>query len=386
MLASTLGSLGYSFSSMHSETDAADLPELSSFHIIILADTVSTDHSDDYHRDLDWALYLRSFNRDCYLLLVVDNQVNSCLCARAIESGINGFINIEASDFQTVLADRIEETLLRFSDGNTSGANDDTTWITNVMGIPARSKSMQDIVLRACRAASLDHPILIEADHTEGPFHLAQAIHKMDPKRSSCPFFAIGSDISDKISPLYPEAFCNSESFSNLINDYTQRLICSGGGTLVFEDLARLTPAVHEKVFHLLETKYCFTRLPSSPSSPVHKIRIIALTSQPLLPKVQEGQFHKELYQYLSQVQLRIPPLSERREDIPLLINYFIQKYARIYDRAITAVVPEVYTVLQTFAEREGFTGLENIIRTGLLLKKNDSILAPADLPGLEIK
>jgi DNA-binding NtrC family response regulator len=374
VIAAALKSLGYSFFSVDSEIDPVDLPSTRDIRIILLADKVSSEQDDHYQTDLRWALYFRNKTPDCYLLLAIDSQTDSGLCAEAIESGINGFINIDSPDFLTLLADRIEETLLRFS-----SAASDTAWITNVMGIPACSKPMQDLAFRACQVASLDHPILIEADHAEGPFQLAHAIHKMDPRRFSCPFYAIGSESSEEILSDHFSEYKNIDSFTTVVNDCVQRMIYSGGGTLVFEDISHLTSPIQEKVYRVLQKRNCLPNCNHSSCS--QKIRIISLTSQPILPKVLEGHFHKDLYRYLSRVQLRIPPLYERKEDIPLLINYFIQKYAKVYDRAITAITPEVYPVLQTLAEREGFTGLENIIRTSLILKSNNSIFSATDLP-----
>lgn len=374
VVAVALESLGYPFFSVNSQINPCDLPPIENVPVILLADKVSSNRNDSYLTDLRWALYFRDQIPKGYLLLAIDSQTDSDVCARAIESGINGFINIDAPDFPTLLADRINESLQRFS---STASN--TAWIASVMGLPARSKTMQELACRACRVASLDLPILIEADRGEGTFQLAQAIHKMDPKRSSCPFYAIGSESPEDPLPDSGGRCPNNDSFITIVNDCIQRMICSGGGTLVFEDISRLILPIQEKVYRLLHEKNALLHDNHLPCRP--KIRVISLTSRPLGPEVLKGHFHQELYHDLSQILLRIPPLGQRREDIPLLINYFVQKYAKDYDRTITAIAPEVYPLLQTLAERQGVVCLENTIRTSMILKWNNSIFSAIDLP-----
>ena len=380
-LASALTFLNNSFSFIDSKTHPADLHKLLPPRIILLADSVFSCHADQYRRDLDWAFYFRNIHPESFLLLAVDNRTDVSICAHAIEAGINGFVNVDVPDFPTLLADRIEETLLRFQSSGFCRNSCDVSWMTSVMGIPARSQSMQELVFRACQAALLDYPILIEADHAEGSFQLAQAIHKMDPKRSTCPFFAIGVDTGEDVSSDQRDLFYNTGAFSNKIEDYLHRLIFMEGGTLVLENPCRLALDVQEKVYDTLRKKGCL--MEPSASAGGGKVRVITLASEPLLPKVRKGRFHRELCQCLSRIELRFPPLCERRDDVPLLVNHYIQKYAKTYGCVINAIAPEIYPILQTFAERKGLSGLENVIRTSLLAKNNGTTFTAADLSGV---
>ena len=139
-----------------------------------------------------------------------------------------------------------------------------------------------------------------------------------------------------------------------------------------------MTPATQTKILRVLQSG-TFERVGGNQPIKVD-VRIIAATNKPLEQAVAARQFREDLFYRLNVVRIHIPPLRERREDIRLLVNYFLKKFARDQQRAPKSIAAGVIRALEKYHWPGNVRELENVIRRALVVAKGDAIL-PSDLP-----
>ncbi|MDW8310683.1 MAG: sigma-54 dependent transcriptional regulator, partial [Verrucomicrobiales bacterium] len=182
-----------------------------------------------------------------------------------------------------------------------------------------------------------------------------------------------------------PETLLESELFGHERGAFTGATLQRIGkfeqchrGTIFLDEIGDMTPATQTKILRVLQSG-TFERVGGNKPIQVD-VRVIAATNKPLEQAVAARQFREDLYYRLNVVRIHLPPLRDRREDIPLLVNYFLKKIAREGGHTPRAIAPNALRALQKYHWPGNVRELENVIRRAHVLAKGEAILL-ADLP-----
>ena len=246
-------------------------------------------------------------------------------------------------------------------------------------GIIGRSEPMQEVFKIIGQLAASDATALITGESGTGKELVARAIYHHS-KRSETTFLAINC-------AAIPENLLESELFGHEKGAFTgaaaQRIgkfeQCDGG-TIFLDEIGDMSLATQAKILRVLQAG-SFERVGGNQSIKVD-VRVIAATHKPLEQAVAAREFREDLFYRLNVVRLHIPPLRERRDDIPLLINYFLKKFAQAQNREPKSILPATVEILERFNWPGNVRELENVIQRAVVMAKGDVIL-PSDLPGL---
>ena len=244
-------------------------------------------------------------------------------------------------------------------------------------GIVGRSEAMQQVFKLIGQLAASDATALITGESGTGKELVARAIYHHS-NRDQHPFLAINC-------AAIPEQLLESELFGHERGAFTGATLQRIGkfeqchrGTIFLDEIGDMTPATQTKVLRVLQSG-TFERVGGSHAIKVD-VRVIAATNKPLEQAVSRGQFREDLFYRLNVVRVHLPPLRERPQDIPLLVNYFLKKFAKDEKLPPRSIAPAALKALQKYHWPGNVRELENIIRRALVVGKGDAIL-PADLP-----
>jgi two-component system NtrC family response regulator len=249
--------------------------------------------------------------------------------------------------------------------------------IESVPGIVTAGGSMAEVLSTVSRVSASDVSVLLAGESGTGKELIARAIHAAGP-RSEMPFVAVnGGALS--LSLLESELFGHEKgAFTGAERVRTGRFETAAGGTLLLDEVGDLPPEVQVKLLRVLQER-TIERVGSSRPIPVD-VRVISATHRDLPESVREGRFREDLYYRLAVVTIEIPPLRQRRADIPLLVDHFINKH-----RASTAwrgggFTREAMDLLMRYDFPGNVRELENIVQRCLVLARAD-LVTTDDLP-----
>jgi two-component system nitrogen regulation response regulator GlnG len=244
-------------------------------------------------------------------------------------------------------------------------------------GIVGRSEAMQQVFKMIGQVAGTDATALITGESGTGKELVARAIYHHS-NRNSQPFLAVNC-------AAIPEQLLESELFGHERGAFTGATLqrigkfeqCNGG-TIFLDEIGDMTPATQTKILRVLQSG-TFERVGGNTPLKVD-VRIIAATNKPLEEAVAAREFREDLFYRLNVVRIHIPPLRERREDVRLLVNYFLKKFARDQETAPKSISTGVIKALEQYHWPGNVRELENIVRRALVVAKGDAILL-SDLP-----
>ena len=235
-------------------------------------------------------------------------------------------------------------------------AHDNQAWRADIV---SRSARMTDVLSEAFMVAQSDASVLLLGDSGSGKELLAQAIHRASP-RASKPFVAVNCG-------AIPEALLESELFGHVKGAFTDAVSnhkglfqAADGGTLLLDEIGDMPPALQVKLLRVLQERA--VRPVGSSQSIQINVRIISATHRNLEAAMAAGQFREDLYYRLNVVTLLLPTLAERREDIALLANHFLDKLAHKYDKRLSGFAPEALKALTTAAWPGNVRQLYNVV------------------------
>jgi len=244
-------------------------------------------------------------------------------------------------------------------------------------GIVGQSSAMRDVTSILQRIAPSNVPILIEGESGTGKDLLARAAHAMSP-RAGRPYVALNMS-------AIPENLAEAELFGHEKGAFTGAdqaregfFAEAEGGTLFLDEVGLLPPALQPKLLRVLQDgEY----IPVGSRKPRRAdVRIIAATNENLAAQVKAGKFREDLWFRLRVVPVRLPPLRERREDIPLLVEHLVRKHAVRLARAPLMPDATAMRALLDHAWPGNIRELEHALERGLLLAQGEAITL-ADLP-----
>ncbi|ODT73841.1 MAG: two-component system response regulator GlrR [Nitrosomonadales bacterium SCN 54-20] len=256
----------------------------------------------------------------------------------AVQRGVFGYL-AKPFDSKTLLAN-ISQALKFVPGGISQKELSQAPWRKNII---TQSAVMEDLLTRAGLVAEGDASVLIYGESGVGKELFAHAIHDAS-KRSDHPFVAINC-------AAIPEQLLESElfghvkgAFTGAVRDHKGLFQLAEGGTLFLDEIGDMPVLLQVKLLRVLQERQV-RPVGSAQSIPVD-VRIISATHRDLKTEIAAGTFREDLYYRLDVVSLTIPVLAQRREDIPLLINYFLSTFSEKYQKNINGFSPEAMETL----------------------------------------
>jgi two-component system nitrogen regulation response regulator GlnG len=250
------------------------------------------------------------------------------------------------------------------------------------LGIVGRSEAMQQVFKLIGQLAASDATALITGESGTGKELVARAIYHHS-NRSAQPFLAVNcAAIPEQL--LESELFGHERgAFTGATNQRIGKFEQCNRGTLFLDEIGDMTPATQTKILRVLQSG-TFERVGGNQPLKVD-VRMIAATNKPLEQAVAARQFREDLYYRLNVVRIHLPPLRDRRDDIPLLVNYFLKKTAHDQQRKPKSIAAAAVRALEKYHWPGNVRELENVIRRAHVLAQSEAILTrdlPADLSG----
>ncbi|MEM5947731.1 sigma 54-interacting transcriptional regulator [Spirochaetia bacterium 38H-sp] len=236
-----------------------------------------------------------------------------------------------------------------------------------------KSKAIEEKLQLVNKIAATDSSVLILGESGVGKELFAEQVH-LNSKRKQGPFVRVNC-------AALPETLLESElfghvrgAFTDAVNDRKGRFELAHGGTIFLDEIGELPLTIQAKLLRVLQYK-TFEKVGSSEPIQVD-VRIIAATNRDIEKAVEEGTFRQDLYYRLNVLPLYIPPLRERVEDIPILSEFFIKKYAREMNKNISGFTPDALDSLLRYTWPGNVRELENVIERSVVISQGDYIEA----------
>ena len=250
-------------------------------------------------------------------------------------------------------------------------------------GVVGESGKMQEVYKIIERVAGSNATVLIRGESGTGKELVARAIHYNSP-RSAKPFIAVSC-------AALPETLLESElfghekgAFTGAVGQKAGRFELAHQGTLFLDEVPEISPAMQVKLLRVLQERQ-FERVGGTRTLQVD-VRLIAATNRNLEEAVASGAFRADLYYRLQVIQVFLPPLRERKTDIPPLVEHFIEKFNQQNGKNVKFVSQEAMELLMKYSWPGNIRELENAIERGVVLAEADSELITPDLLPLAIQ
>jgi len=238
-------------------------------------------------------------------------------------------------------------------------------------------KRMRDVYQFIAKVAPTDSTVLIRGESGTGKELAASSIHQ-NSSRAGKPFVAINcAALTETL--LESELFGHEKgAFTGAVAQKKGKFEIADGGTIFLDELGEMSLVLQAKLLRVLQEQQ-FERVGGIRPIKID-VRLIAATNRDLELAIKDGGFRQDLYYRLNVVSLKLPPLRERREDIPLLANYFATKYANKCKRQVRGIAPEARALLTAYDWPGNVRELENAIERAIVLGSTD-LIRPEDLP-----
>jgi PAS domain S-box-containing protein len=237
--------------------------------------------------------------------------------------------------------------------------------------IISRNNRIQELFNTLPQIAESNCTVLIEGQTGTGKELFARAIHNLSHRREK-PFVAVNcSALPDTL--LESELFgYKAGAFTDAKKDKPGRFALAEGGTIFLDEIGDMSSTVQVKLLRVLQEK---TYEPvGAVSSEKADVRVVTASNKDLAELIEQGKYRSDLYYRINVVKLSLPPLKERSEDIPLLINHFINRFNRIYDKNICCFSDDAMAVLMSYEFPGNIRELENILEHCFVLCQGDVI------------
>ena len=241
--------------------------------------------------------------------------------------------------------------------------------LNNIIG---QSRAMREIFKTIGSASTSRVTVLIRGDSGTGKELIAKAIHYNSPEKNQ-PFIAVNCT-------AIPETLFESELFGHDKGAFTGAIATKKGkfelaerGTLFFDEIGDVSLNIQAKLLRVLQEKK-YERVGGTRTLTT-EARIVAATNKNLEEMIQNEQFREDLYYRLNVIEIRVPPLKERREDIPLLVEFLLDKINKEFQRTVRKIAPDAMDLLKNQSWKGNVRELENVLRRGVVMAKSDVLL-----------
>ncbi len=240
--------------------------------------------------------------------------------------------------------------------------------------IVGKSKALQKVLRDVSIVAPTDSTVLLHGETGTGKELIARAIHKLSPRRTR-PFVRLNC-------AAIPSGLLESELFGHEKGAFTGALMqkkgrfeLADGGSLFLDEIGDISLELQPKLLRAVQEQE-FERLGSARTIEVN-VRMIAATHRELPAMIRDGEFREDLFYRLNVFPIEIPPLRERRDDIPLLVNYFVSTLSRRMGKQIESIPEQAMEVLSNHPWRGNVRELANFIERAVILSQGEELEAP---------
>lgn len=241
---------------------------------------------------------------------------------------------------------------------------------------------MKKLLAMAGQVATSDSNIVICGESGTGKELLARFIHSCSNRRNG-PLLSVNCGAFQE-ELLANELFGHEKgAFTGAVDTKKGLLEMANGGTLFLDEITEMSLGMQVKLLRVLQEREVM-HIGGTTAIPIN-VRFLAATNRNLAEEVKQGHFRQDLFFRINVVALNIPPLAERKDDLPLLIHYFIKKYGILMHKGVTNIAPEVLDILMRYDFPGNVRELENIVERGVALAGGDTIEVahlPEDLRG----
>jgi transcriptional regulator with PAS, ATPase and Fis domain len=243
-------------------------------------------------------------------------------------------------------------------------------------GVIGRNREVLDVLGLVARTAAPDVPVLIRGESGTGKELVARALHESSP-RADHPFVPVNC-------AAVPESLLEAEFFGVETGAATGvaarpgKFEQAGKGTIFLDEIGDMSPALQAKLLRAIE-EHTVTRVGGAKETPI-EARVVAATNMDLDLRERQGLFRRDLLYRLNTVQLALPPLRRRQEDIPILTRYFIARAAQEYDRPVHGASDEVLSLFARFDWPGNIRQLQHVVERSVILADGNE-LQVTDLP-----
>ncbi|MFQ5688449.1 MAG: sigma-54-dependent transcriptional regulator, partial [Candidatus Scalindua sp.] len=243
--------------------------------------------------------------------------------------------------------------------------------LNNIIGASSKMEKIFDLVGRIAKS---DSTVLLQGESGTGKELIARAIHFNSPRAKkhfvtvNCS--AIPRDLIESEMFGYVKG-----AFTGAIKDKLGKFEAADGGTIFLDEIGDMDKDLQVKLLRVLQEK-SIDKVGATQDINVN-VRVIAATNIPLETAIKEGKFREDLFYRISVIPILLPPLRERKDDIPQLVQYFIDKRGG----KDCKMLPEVFDILNRYDWPGNVRELENIIERAIVLKKKENVIGPEDIP-----
>ncbi|MEO8201153.1 MAG: sigma-54 dependent transcriptional regulator [Gemmatimonadota bacterium] len=244
-------------------------------------------------------------------------------------------------------------------------------------GIAGESPAIQELLVRIEQMAPVSSTVMIQGESGTGKELVAKALHDLSPRRGK-PFIAVNC-------AALPETLLESELFGHEKGSFTGaaerrlgRFELADEGTIFLDEIGEVPASVQVKLLRVLESRIFFRVGGTQPIKV--DVRVLAATNQNLKDLVQLGQFRDDLYYRLNVLNIYLPPLRERKQDIPLLLRRFVREFAKTHDRPFRGITQEAMRLLVDAPWPGNVRQLRNLVESMVVLAPGNEVRA-SDIP-----
>ena len=237
--------------------------------------------------------------------------------------------------------------------------------------IIGKSQAIQEVFNLTDKVAKTEANVLILGENGTGKELIARAIHQRSPRKNNS---FVSVDMGAITETLFEsELFGHKKgAFTDAREDRPGRFELANRGTLFLDEIGNLSLALQGKLLSVLQSRIV-TRVGSNQAQPID-IRLICATNMPLHKMVQEGTFRQDLLYRINTVEVRVPPLCERVEDIPLLAQHYLSHYAKKYHKLVKLITPEAMDRLKRYAWPGNIRELQHAIERAVIMTDSDTL------------
>ncbi|OIO57061.1 MAG: hypothetical protein COX57_00750 [Alphaproteobacteria bacterium CG_4_10_14_0_2_um_filter_63_37] len=303
------------------------------------------------------------------LMITAHGSVRSAV--EALKAGAFDYVNkpFDPDELSALVARALERHQLK--DENVH-LKDEVAELRKLTGMIGGSRAMKQVQELIAIAAEVDVSVLILGESGVGKELVAHAIHDLGTQ-SKAPFIAVNCAAIPE-SMLEGELFGHRKgAFTGAVEDRMGKFEAAGKGTIFLDEIGEMDPGLQAKLLRVLESRKVVPL--GSHEEIAVRARVVAATNQALEAAVAEGRFRADLYYRLSTFPILVPPLRERREDIPALVEQFVRQAAERFQRHPPAIDPQAMRKFETLDYPGNIRELKNLVDRAVLLAGKGTLL-----------
>ena len=371
LLREALGQWGYQVKTASSGTEALDILRTELFDAM-LSDVRMPDMS-----GLDLLREVRKQDESIEVVMMTGYPTIAS-AVQALKEGAYDYLSkpLILDELRHLMARMMERKFLRGEIHTLRARLGEELTVNELIGNSAPMQRVKDII---SKVAVTDSPVLIEGESGTGKELVAAAIHRIS-SRAKRPFIPVNCS-------AIPQDLLESEFFGHVRGAFSGAIADALGlfrgadeGTIFLDEIAELTPALQVKLLRVLQEMQV-RPVGSTKAYPVD-VRVIAATNRDLERAMTDGSFRQDLFYRLNVVRVLLPPLRDRRDDIPALISHFLRRFNRRFHRDVRGIAPEALAALSAYTFPGNVRELENLVERAFAMGAKDQ-LTLADLPTL---